>query len=162
MKKTSIYTWCHQKLQENTRDNWMKPTNRKEQGWMPREHIIALLLPSQNMYLIFIRNVMPCGKGQNIYSMRMESGARKKTLGKNTLAIIMTNISRKANLSKHDTNQCVRATCITVLSEACFEARQIVTACLFYGFWNWKSLSVKEERDKYIRCNLTNISRSGG
>ncbi len=58
----------------------------------------------------------------------------KKTLVKNTLAIIMTNISRKTNLSKHDTNQCVRATCITVLSEACFEARQIVPACLFYGF----------------------------
>jgi hypothetical protein len=56
----------------------------------------------------------------------------KKTLGKNTLAIIMTNISRKAYLSKHDTNHCVRATCITVLREACFEARQIVTACLFY------------------------------
>jgi hypothetical protein len=58
----------------------------------------------------------------------------KKTLGKNTLAIIMTNISRKAYLSKHDTNHCVRATCITVLREACFEARQIVTACLFYCF----------------------------
>jgi hypothetical protein len=58
----------------------------------------------------------------------------KKTLGKKTLAIIMTNISRKAIFSKHDTNHCVRATCITVLREACFEARQIVTACLFYCF----------------------------
>ena len=63
-----------------------------------------------------------------------EEWCEKKTLGKNTLAIIMTNISRKANLSKHDTNHCVRATCITVLSEACFEARHIVTGCLFYGF----------------------------
>ena len=45
---------------------------------MPREPIFALLLPSQNMYLIFIRNVMLCGKGQAIYPMRMESGARKK------------------------------------------------------------------------------------
>ena len=48
---------------------------------------------------------------------------REKKLGQHTLAIIMTNISRNANLSKHDTNHCIRATCITVLSEACFEAR---------------------------------------
>jgi hypothetical protein len=54
----------------------------------------------------------------------------KKTLGKHTLAIMMTNISIAESLSKHDTNHCVRATCIPVLSEACFEARQIVTACI--------------------------------
>jgi hypothetical protein len=53
---------------------------------------------------------------------------REKKLGKNTLAIMMTNISKAANLSTHDTSHCVRATCINVLNEACFEARQIVTA----------------------------------
>jgi hypothetical protein len=53
------------------------------------------------MYLNFNRNVRPCAKGRNIYLMKMESGAKKK-LGKNTLAIMMTNISKAANLSTHD------------------------------------------------------------
>jgi hypothetical protein len=102
----------------------------EEQGCIPREHIVVLLLPPQNIYLSFIRNVMPCGKGRKIYLIKMGSGARKKTLGKHTLVIMMTNISKAESLSKHDTNHCIRATCITVLSEACFEARHIVTACI--------------------------------
>ena len=51
----------------------------------------------------------------------------KKPLGKNLLAVMMTQISESANLSEKYTNHCVKATCITVLSESGFEARQIVT-----------------------------------
>ena len=39
----------------------------------------------------------------------------------------MSNILKSAHLSKNYTNHCVRATCITVLSESGFEARHIVT-----------------------------------
>ena len=39
----------------------------------------------------------------------------------------MSNISKSVHLSKNYTNHCVRATCITVLSESGFEARHIVT-----------------------------------
>ena len=40
----------------------------------------------------------------------------------------MSKISKAASLSKLYTNHCVRATCITVLSESGFEARHIVTS----------------------------------
>ncbi|CAG2251361.1 KCTD1_15 [Mytilus edulis] len=50
-----------------------------------------------------------------------------KPLGKNTLGSMMKNISESANLCKSYTNHCVRATCITVLSDSGFEARHIVT-----------------------------------
>jgi hypothetical protein len=45
---------------------------------------------------------------------------------KNALANMMSNISKSVHLSKNYTNHCVRATCITVLSESGFEARHIV------------------------------------
>jgi len=51
----------------------------------------------------------------------------KQPIGKNTLGCMMSNISKAAKLSKIYTNHCVRATCITVLSESGFEARHIVT-----------------------------------
>jgi hypothetical protein len=70
----------------------------------------------RNNGLIFIMNVMSVAKAE-LFFRRGWRMVREKTLGKNTLAIIMTNISRKANLSKHDTNHCVRATCITVLGQ---------------------------------------------
>jgi len=50
----------------------------------------------------------------------------KQPIGKNTLGCMMSNISKAAKLSKIYTNHCVRATCITVLSESGFEARHIV------------------------------------
>ena len=40
---------------------------------------------------------------------------------------MMSNISKSAHLSKNYTNHCVRATCISVLSESGFEARHIFT-----------------------------------
>ena len=49
-----------------------------------------------------------------------------KPLGKNALANMMSNISKSAYLSKNYTNHCVRATCITVLSELGFDVRHIV------------------------------------
>ena len=50
-----------------------------------------------------------------------------KPIGKNTLGKIMANISKMAKLSQGYTNYCIRATCITVMSEAGFEARHIST-----------------------------------
>lgn len=47
--------------------------------------------------------------------------------GKNTLVCMMSNISKAAKLSNIYTNHCVRATCITVLSESGFEASHILT-----------------------------------
>ena len=50
-----------------------------------------------------------------------------KPLGKNTLGNMMKTISLKANLSQMYTNHSVRATTITLLSDAGFEARHIKT-----------------------------------
>ena len=63
----------------------------------------------------------------------------------------MTQISKSANLSEKYTNHCVRATCITVLSESGFEARQIVTVS---GHRNEQSVQ------NYVRDTSTAQKRS--
>ncbi|XP_071122342.1 uncharacterized protein KIAA1958-like [Mytilus edulis] len=52
---------------------------------------------------------------------------QNKPLGKNTLGDMMTSISKAASLSKVYSNHCIRATCITLLNEAGFEGRHIIT-----------------------------------
>lgn len=51
----------------------------------------------------------------------------KRPLGKNKLGQMMSELSKFANLSEMYTNHCIRATAITALSNAGFEARQIMT-----------------------------------
>jgi len=51
----------------------------------------------------------------------------RKPLGKNTLGEFMSKISERAALSRIYTNHCIRATCITLLSEAGFEGHHIIT-----------------------------------
>jgi hypothetical protein len=51
----------------------------------------------------------------------------KKPLGRNPLSQMMADISKAAKLSRVYTNHCIRATCITLLSEAGFEGRHIIT-----------------------------------
>ena len=63
----------------------------------------------------------------------------------------MTHISESANLSGKYTNHCARATCITVLSESGFEARQIVTVS---GHRNEQSVQ------NYVRDTSTAQKRS--
>lgn len=63
----------------------------------------------------------------------------------------MTQISESANLSAKYTNHCVRATCITVLNESGFEARQIVTVS---GHRNEQSVQT------YVRDTSTAQKRS--
>lgn len=48
-----------------------------------------------------------------------------RPLGKNALISMISKISKSASLSKLYTSHCVRATCITVLSESGFEAGHI-------------------------------------
>ncbi|CAC5361877.1 KCTD1_15 [Mytilus coruscus] len=52
---------------------------------------------------------------------------QNKLLGKNTLGDIMASISKAASLSKVYSNHCIRATCITLLNEAGFEGRHVIT-----------------------------------
>lgn len=52
----------------------------------------------------------------------------KSPMGKTTLGNMMPEISRIANLSKKYTNHCIRATSITALDRAGFEARHIMRA----------------------------------
>jgi len=49
-------------------------------------------------------------------------------LGKNTLSNMMANISSSAKLSKRYTNHCIRATSVSALDRAGFEARHIIRA----------------------------------
>lgn len=49
-------------------------------------------------------------------------------LGKNTLSNMMVNISTSAKLSKRYTNHCIRATSVSALDRAGFEARHIIRA----------------------------------
>ena len=51
----------------------------------------------------------------------------KSPMGKNTLGTMMVTISKAANLSKRYTNHCIRATCVSALDCAGFEARQIMS-----------------------------------
>lgn len=51
----------------------------------------------------------------------------KRPLGKNRLGTMMAEFSRQAKLSKSYTNHCIRATAITALDQAGFEARHIAT-----------------------------------
>lgn len=51
----------------------------------------------------------------------------KRPLGKNRLGSMMADLSKLAKLSTQYTNHCIRATTITALDEAGFEARHIIT-----------------------------------
>lgn len=52
---------------------------------------------------------------------------QNKPLGKNTLGDMMTCISEATNWSKVYSNHCFRTSCITLLNEAGFEGRHIIT-----------------------------------
>ena len=61
------------------------------------------------------------------YSVDDLAWYENKPLGKNTLSAMMSTISRAANLSQRYTNHSIRATSITLLSEAGFNNRHIMS-----------------------------------
>ena len=90
-------------------------------------------------------------KPRDSYDVNDSCWYKKKSLGTNVLAVMMTQISESANLSEKYTNHCVRATCITVLNESGFAARQIVTVS---GHRNEQSVQT------YVRDTSTAQKRS--
>jgi hypothetical protein len=67
-----------------------------------------------------------------------DSWYERKPLGKNTIGDLMATLSKEAGLSATYTNHCVRATTITVLNDAGFKDRAIVSVS---GHRNEKSIS---------------------
>lgn len=56
-----------------------------------------------------------------------ETWYEKRPLGKNKLRNMMSDLSRAAALSKNYANYCIRATAISALGRAGYEARHIMT-----------------------------------
>lgn len=61
------------------------------------------------------------------YSVNDDIWYENKPIGKNTLSGMMVTISKCADLSERYTNHCIRATSITILSEAGFNNRHIMS-----------------------------------
>ena len=80
-------------------------------------------------------------------------------VGKNTLGKIMVNISTEANCSKQYTNHCLRATTITTLDAAGFEARHIMAVSGHKSESSLKHYSRVQEAQKR-KMSLT-ISEQG-
>ena len=56
-----------------------------------------------------------------------EGGYKNQGIGKNPLGEFMPTLSENAKLSRHYTNHSIRGTCITILDQKGFEARDIMT-----------------------------------
>lgn len=85
------------------------------------------------------------------YCVEDDCWFQNKPIGKNILSKKLSQISKEAGLSRIYTNHCLRATSITTLSQAGFEARHIRTIS---GHKNDASL------DSYVRETSTNMKRA--
>ena len=91
--------------------------------------------------------------------MKDEVWYTKEVIGKNTLANIMKEISRKAGLSKSYTNHCVRASTVTHLYQAGVDTQQI---CSITKHKNEATLShyISASSDEQKRSASSILSRS--
>ena len=88
---------------------------------------------------------------EKIYPDKPEIWYSKKHLGKNPLAVFMSELSREAQLSKIYTNHCIRATGITVLTDAKFSNADIM---LVSGHKSVQSLSVYQKTDEKKKIQM--------
>ena len=83
-----------------------------------------------------------------------------KPLCKNTLGEFMSKISERAALSRIYTNHCIRATCITLLSEAGFEGRHIITVSSHHSEESVKSYcrETSNEQKRDMSKSISNFT----
>ncbi|CAC5384014.1 unnamed protein product [Mytilus coruscus] len=88
---------------------------------------------------------------------------RKAPIGKNSLAVMMPEISERAKLSRRYTNHSIRATSITAMDEAGIEARHIMRASGHRSEASIHSYSkrLSEKKQREMSDSLNNILQSG-